>query len=318
MSLEMVFNELSLQTQAPSREVAYQWMINLVDTVRVATDDYGVDDILRVHSQVYNILLAPNYSVWNWLVDPIVELEIRQRIISLVSKVPFIDDLQDPKLENEILLTDFYYQRDKALSLGVAYLLGALAISVRSQEKWHPHRIELNASKLEDDGTLKLTAIQVVHASRVEHIQQHNDWITERLKADVRDGIDLWERRGKLLPNLAFCENVKKQVYDLKSGNRLLYSVVRQLFEFEKYCKTWTHGPFDKNQLPGNCSGESEITLAQYSQERTFLCPDGEWRLFELHAKLGLNYWRIHFLPQPQSNTIIVGYIGPHLPTARG
>ncbi len=319
MTLEMIFNELSLFPPASIRQIARQWMANLVDVIRIAIDEYGVDDILRIHSKLYDIPLSSDgYQLFDWLGDNQIDLETRQLLQSLISKVPFTDDLQDPQLEHDLLLTEFYYQEIKTLNLGLAYLLGALAISVNSQLNWQHHKISLKALKLEDDGNFSSAIIDITHASQIEHIQQHTHWITERLKEDVRDGKDLWQRRDRLFPNLTFCRNVKEQLDELNSGNRLLHPVVKQLFEFEKYCKTWIHGPFDKNRLPGHCSGESEPTLAKYSKERTFLCPDDEWRLFELHAKLGLNYWRIHFIPQPQTNTIIIGYIGLHLPTAKG
>jgi len=48
-----------------------------------------------------------------------------------------------------------------------------------------------------------------------------------------------------------------------------------------------------------------------YSAERTFLCPDGEYRLFDFHLKR----WgtRIHFFDFPASKRILVGYVGDHL-----
>jgi len=50
---------------------------------------------------------------------------------------------------------------------------------------------------------------------------------------------------------------------------------------------------FDIHRLSG-ASGESQPTLNMYSDERTFRCPDGAYRLFEWHLKRGDT--RVHFI----------------------
>jgi len=64
-------------------------------------------------------------------------------------------------------------------------------------------------------------------------------------------------------------------------------------------------------------SPESSMTLEMYGRERTFRCPDGQKRLFSWHLRLTPHAWRIHFYPDEQTKTLIIGYIGHHLPTVR-
>jgi hypothetical protein len=80
--------------------------------------------------------------------------------------------------------------------------------------------------------------------------------------------------------------------------------------DLQRYCESWDSGGFDIHQL-ANASGESESTLDMYSDERTFQCPDGQYRLFEWHLKRG--DMRIHFFDFPQRKRILVGYAGSHL-----
>jgi hypothetical protein len=96
-----------------------------------------------------------------------------------------------------------------------------------------------------------------------------------------------------------------------------LQPVVKALFELQNCSKNWNNGAFSTQGYSIETSGESEPTLNQYTQLRTFRCPDSEERLFEQHVKLRGCNWRIHFLPENPSQAIIVGYIGRHLPTVK-
>jgi hypothetical protein len=91
-------------------------------------------------------------------------------------------------------------------------------------------------------------------------------------------------------------------------------AVLRGLSELESYCANWAGGGFDIHAFQ-NASGESSATLNMYEAERTFMCPDGNYRVFSWHLKRA-DFTRIHFFDQPQTRRIIVGYVGKHLPTA--
>mgnify|MGYP001611860214 CR=1 FL=1 len=166
------------------------------------------------------------------------------------------------------------------------------------------------------NGEVIETQVSVKHASQDIHVTQNKQWIQERLKEEIRDGQELWKRRTELFPSLEFGNSVEKQLCDLQTGNSHLSFVIRILFELENYCKTWTQGHFDMTHF-SNVSPESEATLNQYSDERTFRCPDGQTRLFSLHFKISLKAWRIYFYLQTPNDKVIVGYIGRHLRTAK-
>jgi hypothetical protein len=204
-------------------------------------------------------------------------------------------------------IPEFQYHGTHAHGLGFAYLIEAMALSLCSEVQWDASHIEIEATRLGDDEYIFTEQVMVVHASWVDHVQEHTIWIQNRLRTSGRDGIDLWDRRESLFASLHFCDAVNDQIQSLHTGNPLLRSVVRRLLELEHYCRGWAGGPFNAQQLPTKTSPESQGTLQQFGRERTFLCPDGQERLFSWHVRLTPGAWRIHFFPEAQTRTIIIG-----------
>jgi hypothetical protein len=315
MDLDMVLNELSLRSPVQDMYMARQQMSNLLSMMRMATKS-GVNRVLRTHENFYAEQLAPGYSIANWRNDADVDREERRYFRSLTTKAPYWSDLQEPGIKDNFDLSEFRHRSVRADGLGFAYLIEALAVSLCSGEQWDVAHLELEASYLGGDTNVSTEQVTVVHASRVDHVLEHTIWIDDRLRTSVRDGVDLWARRDSLFPSLQFCDAVGDQLQSLTAGNPLLRSVVRRCFEFENYCRVWETGPFEAQQLPSKTSPESQATLQQFSRERTFLCPDGQERLFSWHVRLTPGAWRIHFFPVSETRTILIGYVGPHLRTA--
>lgn len=108
-----------------------------------------------------------------------------------------------------------------------------------------------------------------------------------------------------------FCEDVGKQMQNLYSGNPMLRQVIKRLFELEDYCKIWTNGAFNSDNIPSKATPESESRLRHFKQELTFKCPDGEKRIFSWHLRMtGAGAWRLHFSEELGPGKIIIGYIG--------
>ena len=311
MALEMVLNELSLQVAADIH-TARGWMEAFMQVVRAART-HRVSRIIRTKSDIFDITLAIDYPLRRWLNDPAVDREIRRYIKVLTTKAPFWEDLS--YLRDRVLIHEFTFDGREAQGLGVAYLLESLAVSLPSEESWNSALLTLNAKWITEDDQLKERTVDVIHASQPLHVAEHTQWISERLRNDVQDGPDLWNRRIELFPSLAFCEAVGNQIQSLSPT--MLYPVVRGLFNLEAYCQDWSEGRFDPTQLATKATPESQATLDQYGQARNFLCPGGERRTFSWHIRLTPHSWRVYFDPEPETKTIIIGYIGPHLPTAK-
>ncbi len=316
MDLEMVFNELSLRSSALTIEQARQQMTKLISTVTTATKK-GVSRVLRTDEDFLVAQLAPDYSLMKWRNDSEVERDEKQFFRLLTTKTPYLDGL--PDAQQAALTSEFFYQGytppQPAFGLGYAYLLEAVAISLSSAKRWQYPSIQLERHWIEEDESISLEEIEVRHCCDPSHVDMLQDWIAKRLQTSVRDGADLWDRRNSLFPALSFCESVADPLQELRGASATLRQVVKRLFELEVYCRDWQEGGFEPEKIPSKVSPESQATLEQFRQERTFTCPDGASRTFSWHLRLTPDAWRLYFFPEASTRSIIIGYIGQHLRT---
>jgi hypothetical protein len=318
MDLEMVLNELSLRPIAEDVHDARQRMAGLVETVIVATK-HGVKKILRTSSSLVAEELAPNYPVARWLNDGNVDRDLQRFFKTIVTKAPFLSDVNDASMSDSSRMSDYFFGESVAIGLGAAFLLDALAISLCSDRRWLESYLELRVSQLDDDGEIIDAFETIHHASVNDHVRSHLPWIESRLFAEVQSnvhaGLDIWLHKEEWFPNLYFCEQVKEQLQMVYRGHLMLSSILKCLHELEDYCKNWLDGPFDNNRITRKATLESAITLEMYGSERTFRCHDGISRLFSWHLPLTPNAWRLYFYPISEERKLIIGYIGQHLST---
>ncbi len=176
MALEMVFNELSLDSPAPNIAIAQQRMQEFIDLVRAA-QKLEIKS-LRIHSGFNQAQLANNYSIAQWRNDPGVDRERQRFFKSLQTKSPFIDIQTEPDLLEQADQSEFRCQNLVAAGLGVAFLIEALAISFPSAPHWQISQIQLQHSFLDPDTTDIISQnITVPHASAKQHLASHHDWI---------------------------------------------------------------------------------------------------------------------------------------------
>ncbi len=316
MEFDLVFNEISVQNIDANAEIAKQWMSELIKTIRAFTAQ-GVKVNIRSHESFYHITLAPNYSISQWCKEA--SEKERRFIKTLSKKTPLSQDLfntEIQEIENHAGLSEFYYQGQLTIGLSIAYLLDTVAISFISEPCWDLICIKLDAIQLDMQENIVNQTLEIRHASRNIHVQDHAEWIQRKIQEGIVDGTDIWSRREELFPNLEFCDSVCKQLENIRSGQLELRPVYKNLIEIQKCCQNWISGTFSVEGYSLDESGESESTRNnnRYRQERTFMCPDGEERFFERHIKLRSCNWRIHFFPL-QPGKVIIGYIGRHLPT---
>ncbi|MCC5605470.1 hypothetical protein LC612_01315 [Nostoc sp. CHAB 5834] len=326
MDFDLILNELSLRNPAPNEQVAQQRMSELIKTIQ-AVKAQQVKVSLRTKENFHTTILAPNYPLRRWLNDNDADQVERLFIKTLVTKAPFSTDIANSEIqdiENNTSLSEFFHQGEMAIGLGIAYVLNTItintiAISLLSQECWDCNHVKLEFRCLDEYGEIISEIVEIIHASRSSHVQEHASLIQqhqERIYQNVSDGLEVWNRREELFPNLEFCDVVRKQLEDIRTGQLELQPVVSILFELHKCCKDWNNGYFNLDGYPVEESGESKPTLDKYFKERTFRCPDGKDRLFERHVKLRFCNWRIYFLAE-QPGIVIIGYIGRHLSTVK-
>lgn len=307
MDLEMVLNELSLKTPASDEQTARKLMSELISTVRQATVT-GVKRVIRTSDEINTIELAPNYPVVRWRNDNEVDLEERRFFRTLATKAPFWVDLAE-QIKNDFDLSDVLYQGETARGLCFALISDALPVSLRSENRWDGSRLELLVTRLEDEELIE-EYLEIVHVSCKHHVQELAEWIENRTHLEIFDGSDLWKRRNELFPRLEFCEDLYKQMQNLRNGDPMLRQVVKRLTELEKYCEDWTSGNFNPDRLPSKVTPESQTRLQQLKQQLTFECPDGTKRIFSFHVRITPGAWRLHFSEALGPGKLIIGYIG--------
>lgn len=308
MDLEMVLNELSVLTPAEDILTAQQRMSDFITTVRTATT-HGVKRVLRTKEDFQSMILAPDYPIVRWRNDSSVDRESRRFLTALATKSPFLTDISNPEIENLVDLSEFKHQGVQAYGLGIAYWRNALSVSLISEPCWDSKHLKIEFRQIDEDGEVIDEIIEIVHASRGNHVQEHLIWIKQRIRTGVSDGIELWDRRLELFPHLEFCEHISKQIECLSTGNPMLRQVMKRLCELEDYCNSWTVGAFNFDHL-SKVSPESDSRLKQFKNELTFECPDGQMRIFSLHARMTPGAWRLHFCVDLGPGKIVIGYIG--------
>ena len=189
-------------------------------------------------------------------------------------------------------------------------MFNSLAISFQSSAQWDCSLIELEVTLIDDEEELVPTIENVIHASCRNHIQKHEQWISDRIKIEVYNGSDIWNQKEELFPSLEFCSNVSKQLQNIGNGEQILKQIIKRLRELEDYCKSWQDGSFDLSKIPTKITPESDSRKKELKEKLTFQCPDGNKQLFSYHARMTPGAWRLHFYPEEQSRKIIIGYIG--------
>jgi hypothetical protein len=305
MDVFLVFNELSAVPMAPSLN---RGKIYLEEFSNILTDQrIKGRRVLVAPTYFLQLHVSDGYSVGRWLGE-YGDHDRRERIKYLVDRSVSYNECNPPdQLEPEDV--DYRYAGKPAEGLARAFSIDGLALSFWSGEQWNNASVDLEKTWIANN-EVETRTLSVPHACRATHLEVHLEWLRRRETAPPLNGHALWIDRVSLFPSLDFCGSVEPQITALGENEPRFKSVLRGLRELQNYCESWDIGNFDIHRL-ANSSGESQTTLDMYSAERTFLCPDGRYRLFEWHLKR----WgtRIHFLDLPALKRILVGYVGDHL-----
>lgn len=311
MTAELVLNELSLD-QAPAVEPARDRMFSLIHTCFLA-QTAGASRMLLLPENTVQRELSDGYSIWQWANDPLVDIDLRRKFLSMASYGPFTEKVLGLEALERLGISEYFHDERSAKGLSAAHVLDGLAVSIASGETWDQETVEVKILSLDDAADLIEGEVQIRHACSPAHIHGHKDWLSARQRAQVGSGGDIWAQRQELFAALIFCERVEAQLRAINRGDPHLRQALRRLCQLNDYFAAWNKGPFDRTQIL-DCDPESQVTLQQYGAQHSFQCPDGQQRVFSWHVPMTPGAWRLFFYPDGRKRKAFIGHIGAKLP----
>lgn len=309
--MDYTLNELSIKTQETIHE-AREILQRFIATAIHAKEAIGFKD-LRIYEKLgnnlYHIELAESYFLSQWLNDPEVEKELKDRFRIITTSTPLITEDYLEAYE----VSEFLYDGHIVYGLAAALIIDTIAVSFLTSENLNSSEITIQHHFLNEEETEESVQHTVKHSSHPEHIKCHIDFFKNKEKRNIENSQNLWEKRNEILPHLILCGQAEKV---LKNGinSNYLSQIIDRLKTLNDFASQWTTGEFSlanlKNTTNLSCSGESQSTMNKYGSQRRFKLPDGRREYFKLHIKTG--DLRFHFFPDNMVHKIYVGYIGKH------
>ena len=261
---------------------------------------------------LYGIMLADGYSLSDWLNDRSADRDLRVFLRRISTKLAFDSDVSDA-VKDRFEVSEFQVEDREAPGLGLSYLLGTAAVSLRSECYWLRVRVPLRHIWLAEDGTLQngdVEALNVAHQSRASEVNRA--LVAQAQNAVAGCPSALATRKHECFPHLQFGLDVDTQLAMLPA--EVIEQVIAKLVVLDGAVRDWRRtGAMPALPMIGS---ESKPTMQRYGDRRVFRNADGAAVPFELHAMVGSRH-RIHMRIDQRGGVLEIGYVGEHLPTVR-
>lgn len=318
--MDQVFNELSLSGAHSNRYAALQAMHD-VCMASLALEKIGFTRIVKTTADFAIREMASAYTYNDWINDKDVPKEFRvtrSLMLSRLSKSPYVDnlcheygmtELEEYKLE----------QNTPCLGLALAHIWGIPALSLAGDERFSRGEVVFLREMLAEDGTLSSEPCRTLLLLKEEDTRQHEQAIRACLRPNIDSGPSILEQATTAFPHLEFCGDAPGQLKAIDRANPYFRTIVNILWALDEAMRL-VGDPKD-NFMPQGIfytARESDTTMQKPKTRaaRTFLCPDGEKRVFGEHVRINIAM-RVQFFSDKVQRKVYIGHVGEHLPTAR-
>jgi len=300
--MELTFNELSLSTTSHSAQASALYD-DFFGCCLILQQTYKENIELHFSEEPHTHIFHPDLSFFSWL--KICSRDDQRSILLMLTKTPIVIDYP-------------YYQTTEldGMGLGYAYENDLLLISFSSADKWRQDYLEVRKNWINDEDDLEEETLFLANLTDSNSAARHEKLIIDKVEKgrlmaikNVSCGEELWLKRKSVFPSLIFCDHLDQSFKQLPGGT-IFRNLVNRLQEFEKYFSTWDNGDFDVKAMSGDPRLESKTRVNLYKDKITFLCPDDETRLFQLHCDYGVYGMRMHFFPDTLFRKCFIGYFG--------
>ncbi|WP_316740651.1 hypothetical protein [Pedobacter antarcticus] len=218
------------------------------------------------------------------------------------------------------------FKEKEAVGFGYAYETGTVSVSINNTVNWKENSYEISREFLPEgsDADIQTNKKNVMHLPFKDQLPDLlpviHAGILKKAMLNLGDIIsieDFWEKRTELFTMLDFSTDAEALLHKLGSINHPDFIKAARYFErLNLHLLTVGLKQATFDDIPGDVSLDSGMTLTKYGSERIFSLPSGGTGKFSLHAKLGGNL-RIYLWPEEGLGRITIGHVGHHLRTVK-
>jgi hypothetical protein len=311
--MDQIFNEISLSACHPNRHSARGAMERMVEVSKKLCD-YGFSKTVRTTQDFRQRLLAPDYSINDWVRDKDVDLEKRRLFLTFATASPYIEKFYD-QLEDDRELIEYRLCDELALGLGLAHLWDIPVVSLSGDVRFGDGDVFLERFITTADNESSEN-VKVKSIASGSYLERSGGEIRNSLLRKILSGKDIVSLAEELFPHLCFTTSAQKQIVDLKGSEQFFPEVVRHLSALDRCAQAYSGGAFEPD-LDWSTESTATMKVKKYAAMRKFLCSDSVVRTFKLHSKILSANKRIHFYPEMKKRLVFIGYVGDHLPTVK-
>jgi hypothetical protein len=326
--MEPALDEASL---VPCPTTAPGARISELAEVLQALDRLGAPRVLRSVRDAPDRELREGGGLRRWCFDRQTPRDAGRFVAQRLSKAPFLDgpDGLFAQAEGDRAVRPSV-AGVPSLAAGHVALTDSVLVMLQGTT-WRPHKpitVRLEVLTEVDEWTDEVTVDAADCAKEVDAIAAS---ITRKTDAALSNGQALLDRLPELFPSLVLGGRAAIQLAALTGAEPFFPQVLRHLRALERAAERWTRGvPYSPEGVTYSVESEATLKDGSLGPLRDFPTPPGfDSDRWTLHTKLtGGNGARMFYKTQefepiepgelPERRVrIAVGYVGPHLPTAR-